>query len=108
MLCEFGELEVWFDRGVRGLAASRTRCLGVECVEEAKTSLNRMAEGVDRVGGMFSFAGSSTVRRMLALEFAEVSAFFRVSSRTIRFEAALRSVTERRLRTWSCDASSYI
>ena len=47
------------DRGVRSLPATRTRCLGVDGVEAAKTSLKRGADGVENIGGRFSFVSSS-------------------------------------------------
>ena len=66
-----------FERGVRRLPTTRTRCLGVDAECEENTSLNLAVVGVEKLGGMFSFAAASKVGRTVPMDLVVVSAAFR-------------------------------
>lgn len=106
MLCDLGEV-VRRECGVRSLPPSRTRCLGVER-DDGRTSLKRGAEGVEKLGGMFSLAALSEVGSAGTLNLVDLAAGIWSLFWTIRVDEAVRFVTGVLLRVSWEPSSSYI
>lgn len=71
--------------------------MGVEG-DESTTSLKRGAEGVEKLGGMFSLAVLSEVGSLLALDLVDLSVGVCFLFLTIRVDDAVRFVTDDSIR----------